>query len=65
LSRDANRALGADGLCVGANELKIGFDELPVRSGDTEPALLKELGNEERIKKAERYQIDFLSFGAP
>jgi hypothetical protein len=27
-SRNANRALGADGLCVGANELKIGFDDL-------------------------------------
>ena len=27
-TRNANRGLGADGLCVGANELKIGFDEL-------------------------------------
>lgn len=27
-SRDANRALGVDGLCVGSNDLKVGFDEL-------------------------------------
>lgn len=27
-SRNANRALGADGLCVGSNDLKIGFDRL-------------------------------------
>jgi hypothetical protein len=27
-SRNANRSLGADGLCVGSGDLKIGFDEL-------------------------------------
>jgi hypothetical protein len=27
-SRNANRALGADGLCVGSNDLKIGFEGL-------------------------------------
>lgn len=27
-SRNANRALGADGLCIGSNDLKMGFDEL-------------------------------------
>jgi hypothetical protein len=27
-SRNANRALGVDGLCVGANDLKIGFEKL-------------------------------------
>jgi len=27
-TRNANRSLGADGLCLGTNDLKIGFDEM-------------------------------------